>query len=114
MCLASWSPPAHHHLTEEGEDKVDGRHHAISGLSMILNDTIKRGRNSHFIWAHMHAKMMTSRSAHGPDSRTRRTEPAGEPRINADSRRVLLLGGRDGLFQPIAGEDPPTAGCGLC
>lgn len=27
---------------------MEGRPHAISVLSMILNDTIKRGRNSHF------------------------------------------------------------------
>lgn len=31
-----------------------------------------------------------------------------------DSQRAPLLGGRDGRFQPIVGEDPPTAGCGLC
>ncbi len=46
------------------KDRVDGRHRAISGLSMILNDTIKRGRNSHFILARERTKMMTSRSVH--------------------------------------------------
>lgn len=85
------------------------RSHAISGLSMILNDTIKRGRDSHFIWARKRAEMMTSRR---PDAQTRWREPAGELKINADSQRAPLLGGRD---VPAYGRwgPPPGAGCGL-
>eukprot|EP00064_Thunnus_orientalis_P015919 superscaffoldBa00003052_g15981 len=44
---------------------------------------------------------MTSQSVWRPDARTRRGEPAGKPRINVDSQRAPLLGGSDGLFQPI-------------
>ncbi len=88
---------------------MDGRHHAISGLSMILNDIIKQGRNSHFIWACERAKMMTSRSVHEAGRSDLRKKPAGELKINADSQRAPLLGGRDGPFGPIVGKDPPNS-----
>lgn len=82
---------------------MDRRRHTIPGLSVILNDTIKQGRNSHFIRAHMRAGMMAYAK---PDSRTRQSELAGGLTMNADSRGVLLLRGSGCLFQPIAGEDP--------
>lgn len=91
------------------KDRVDRRHHAISGLSMILNDTIKRGRNSHFIWTRKHTEMMTSQRL---DTQTQWREPAGELKINAESQRVPLLGGRDVPAYCRWGS-PPAAGCGL-
>lgn len=91
------------------KDRVDRRHQAISGLSMILNDTIKRGRNSHFIWTRKHTEMMTSQRL---DTPPQWREPAGEPKINADSQRVPLLGGRDVPAYCRWGS-PPAAGCGL-
>lgn len=64
------------------------RHSSISDLSMLLNDTIKCGCNSHFIWSHMYAEMMTSWGVRRLDARLQQRKPAGRPRINADSQRV--------------------------
>lgn len=77
---------------------------------MILNDTIKRGRNSHFIWT-----PQACRNDDLPERSRCRTlglgkeSQRGELEINADSRRAPLLGGRGGLFQSIVGEDPPNS-----
>lgn len=47
---------------------------------MTLNDTIKRGRNSHFIWARTHAEMMTSQGVHeaGRSDLAKRTSRGAE------------------------------------
>lgn len=62
--LVSSSSPQPYWRQKTGAETVDRRHFAISGLSMILNDTITQGRYSHFIWAHMHSEMMTSWCVH--------------------------------------------------
>lgn len=90
-CVVSWNPSASV-WTQAGkkraeEDGVEGGGVGISGLSVILNDTIKRGRKSHFIRARELGEVMISRR---PRARTRTEEPAGELKINADCQSASL------------------------